>query len=143
MLKSDQAKALVVKDLFAGGRYYLVLDTHFSYLNGRHKAAPESIQTVRHGNLAMLRSEPNSIFYLLNKSLAADPDRLRLEIVSYPQQGGHKMTVGAGHGFSALDHAFCYRKAASKSLNQLILMILIKRSIGYVGPTPVRPVTGK
>ena len=43
----------------------------------------KSIQTVRHRDLlAMLCSEAQFNFYLLNKSLAADRDRLRPEIVS-------------------------------------------------------------
>ena len=47
----------------------------------RHRLS-KSIQTVRHQNLAMLCSEAQFIFHLLNKSLAADRDRLRPAIVS-------------------------------------------------------------
>ena len=35
-----------------------------------------------------------------------------------PDKAGHEMTVGARHRFSALDRAFRYQKAASKSLYQ-------------------------
>jgi hypothetical protein len=43
---------------------------------------PKSIQTVRHQNRAILCFETQFIFHLLNKSLAADRDRLRPAIVS-------------------------------------------------------------
>jgi hypothetical protein len=84
--------------------------------------------------------KPKFIFHLLNKSLAADRDRLRPAIVSsrhvsarsyfdpfktrfenvttmgdVPDKAGHEMTVGARHRFSALDRAFSYPKFASKS----------------------------
>jgi len=35
-----------------------------------------------------------------------------------PDKAGHETTVGARHRFSALDRAFRYQKAASKSLYQ-------------------------
>jgi hypothetical protein len=48
----------------------------------RRDRLSRSIQTVRHGNLAMLRSKTQFHFHLLNKSLAADRERLRPAIVS-------------------------------------------------------------
>jgi hypothetical protein len=38
------------------------------------RLALEENKTVRRGNLAMLRSDAQIFFYLLNKSLAADRD---------------------------------------------------------------------
>ena len=102
----------------------------------RHRLS-KSIQTVRYQNLAMLCSEAQFIFHLLNKSLAADRDRLRPAIVSSRYVSArscfdpftmrllklwqrwvtrHEMTVDERHRFSALDRAFRYQKAASKSL---------------------------
>jgi hypothetical protein len=62
----------------------LALGPHFTYRNGRHKAAPalEEYTTVRHGNLAMLCSKAHINFSLLNKFLAADRGRFRPAIVS-------------------------------------------------------------
>jgi hypothetical protein len=90
----------------------------------------------------MLGSEAQ--FSLAQQSLAADRDRLRPAIISstlclcstilrpihdplfeivttmrdVPDKARHEMTVGARHRFSALDRAFRYHKAASKSLYQ-------------------------
>jgi hypothetical protein len=79
-LGSDQAKSVLFQDLFAGERYYLALEPHFPYRKGRYKTAPdlEEYPTVR----AMLCSEAQFNFHLLNKSLAADRDRLRPATVS-------------------------------------------------------------
>src|SRR5262245_11176469 len=48
----------------------------------RRQWLSKSIQTVCRGNLAMLCSEGQFNFHLLEKSLAADRDRLRPAIVS-------------------------------------------------------------
>src|SRR4030095_2466826 len=54
-----QAKPLLFQVLFASERCYLALKPHFPYLNVRHKAVnlSKNIQTVRHGDRAMLCSE--------------------------------------------------------------------------------------
>jgi hypothetical protein len=83
-LGSDPAKPRLFQGLFARERCYLALEAHFPYRNGRHKAGTGSrrVQTVHHGKLAMLCSEVQFIFHLLNKSLAADRDWLKPAIVS-------------------------------------------------------------
>jgi hypothetical protein len=109
----------------------------------------------------MLCSEAQLIFHLLDKSLAADRDRLRPAIVSsalsrsilfrtihdapfeivttmgdVPDKAGHEMTIGARDRFSDLDRAFRYQKAASKSLHQAYVRDL-DQEIGYVSPTRI------
>jgi hypothetical protein len=54
-----------------------------------------------------------------------------------PDKAGHEMTVGARHRFSALDRAFRYQKAASKSLYQAHIRDLVRSRDQLV--TLVRP----
>jgi hypothetical protein len=76
----------------------------------RHRLS-KTIQTGCHQNLAVLCSEAQFFFHLLNKSLAADAidsDQLQEKVSrvttlgDVPDKAGHEMTVGPRHRFSAL-----------------------------------------
>jgi hypothetical protein len=75
-----QAKPLLFQGCLPRNALILIFPIEMVALR-RHWLS-KTIQTVRHKNLAMLCSEAEFIFHLLNKFLAADPDRLRPAIVS-------------------------------------------------------------
>jgi hypothetical protein len=126
-LGSDRAKLLLFQGLLFG------LRAHFSYRNGRHKAAPALEEHIncplKSGDVVLgsPRCRPRStqttgrlvvqcLRSILLRPIHDSPFEIVATMGDAPGKAGHEITVGVRHRFSALDRAFHCPKAPSKGL---------------------------